>query len=230
MGGTRAYGEVDARPHGGTPHADWEWSVIGLAVTVLARGLMSVDRWRARQEELHPLAYVQMPYFERWLYSVERNLVLEGVLEEEEIEARVMRLADHPDEPLPSFSDPEFDAAIKGLIENGGPVVKVAPNAPRFAVGDPVRLLEIAITKPGEQHTRLPRYAQGKTGVIARLNPPQALPDAMVARLEERSEHTYAVRLWAAELWADAEPRSSVFVDCWESYLEPAHGGEKGTR
>jgi nitrile hydratase len=44
----------------------------------------------------------------------------------------------------------------------------------------------------------------------------------MVARQEEIPEHTYAVRLAAADLWPDAEPNSTVCVDVWESYLEPA--------
>jgi nitrile hydratase len=220
VGGLRGFGSIQIEPNE-PPHAAWEGSVLGMTIAAMARGLVSIDRWRARQEELHPLAYLEMPYFERWLYAVERNLVLEGVLAEGEIEARLQELAKDPSQPLPEHQDPQFDRTIETLIAAGEPIFQEAPEPPLYAVGDEVTLRVIPIERPGDQHTRLPGYAQGQAGVVARAHPAQGLPDAMVDRNELRPEHTYTIRLDATRIWADAEPDSSVHVDVWESYLEP---------
>ena len=73
-------------------------------------------------------------------------------------------------------------------------------------------------------HTRLPRYARGKRGVIQRLawrRRPSPTPTRTVwASSRNRSTR---VRFEARELWGDsAEPRETVTLDLWESYLEPA--------
>ena len=222
IGGRRGYGPLNIVPDEPPFEAAWQGGVVGLTITTMARGLYGVDAWRARQEELHPLAYNELPYFERWLYAVERCLTSAGVLAQEEIEQRLQQLAEDPQAPLPQREDPELVAAIATLIAEGAPLVQQAPAPPRFAVGDRVRLRRIEIDRPGEQHTRLPSYAQGSRGRVARVNPAQNLPDLMVERGLARPEHTYAVRLSAVDLWPDAEPNASVCVDAWESYLEPS--------
>lgn len=221
VGGRKGYGPLRILADEPPFTAAWHGDVVGLTITTMARGLYGVDVWRAHQEELHPLAYDELPYFERWLYSVERCLVGAGVLDEQEIAARQEQLARNPSTPLPAREDPEFVAAIAALIHDGAPIVHAAPQPPRFAPGEMVRLRSIPIERPGEQHTRLPSYAQGRRGEIVRVNPAQNLPDAMVRGGEQRPEHTYVVRMRATELWDDAEPNASVCVDAWESYVEP---------
>ena len=49
-----------------------------------------------------------------------------------------------------------------------------------------------------------------------------ALPDAVVQGKGACPEPLYSVRFEATELWGDsAEPRQTVNIDLWESYLEP---------
>lgn len=222
VGGRRGYGPVRIDPGEPVYHGSWEGRVIGATLGCIGRGLFSVDRWRARQEELHPLAYFEMPYFERWLYTLERNLVLHDVLSEEEVEERLQEMGANPEAPLPAAEDPEFAAMMEGLIVHGAPIAQEVPEPPRYAIGDRVRTRTIPLERPGEQHTRLPAYAQGKVGVVERIHIGQALPDLMVEKLEARPEHTYAVRFAATELWPDGDPTASVCVDAWESYLQPA--------
>ncbi len=59
-----------------------------------------------------------------------------------------------------------------------------------------MRTRRIAIERRGEQHTRLPGYAQERAGVVEIVHPPMILPDANVSG-EERVEHLYAVRFAA---------------------------------
>jgi nitrile hydratase len=59
-------------------------------------------------------------------------------------------------------------------------------------------------------------------GVIHARHGGHLLPDAS-ARGEKRAEHLYTVGFAATELWPEAEAAEDrVFVDLWESYLEPA--------
>ena len=72
-------------------------------------------------------------------------------------------------------------------------------------------------------HTRLPRYARGKRGVIAHLHGAHTFPDTNAHGLGEQPQPLYNVRFEARELWGDsAEPRETVSLDLWDSYLDPA--------
>ena len=89
----------------------------------------------------------------------------------------------------------------------------------RFALGQSVRTRVI----DGPGHTRLPRYAQARTGVIAAHRGDHLLPDDSAAGLLRNIRPLYSVRFTARELFGEgAAPADSVFLDLWEDYLEPA--------
>ena len=91
--------------------------------------------------------------------------------------------------------------------------------APRFAVGQQVRARNINPLG----HTRLPRYARAKTGVIDRDHGVFVFPDTNAHFLGEKPQHVYSVRFSARELWGDqAKPQDTVYLDMWDDYLEPA--------
>ena len=93
---------------------------------------------------------------------------------------------------------------------------------PRFAVGTAVRTHNL---QP-RGHTRLPGYARGKRGAIARVHPGFVFPDTNAEQRGENPQWVYAVRFDARELFGSgAEPNASVCVDLFESYLEPADDG-----
>ena len=72
-------------------------------------------------------------------------------------------------------------------------------------------------------HTRLPRYARGKRGVIHLIHGPQTFPDTNAHGLGEQPQVLYNVRFEGRELWGESsEPRQAVYLDLWESYFEPA--------
>jgi len=72
-------------------------------------------------------------------------------------------------------------------------------------------------------HTRLPRYARGKTGQIVRDHGVYVFPDTNAQFRGEKRQHVYSVRFAARELWGqDASPRDSVHLDMWDDYLEHA--------
>ena len=72
-------------------------------------------------------------------------------------------------------------------------------------------------------HTRLPRYARGRRGIIAAAQGAWVFPDANAHGLGEAPQHLYSVRFEGAELWGPlAEARVAVYLDLWEGYLDPA--------
>jgi nitrile hydratase len=73
---------------------------------------------------------------------------------------------------------------------------------------------------PGQSHTRIPGYAQGRTGVVEKVYPPMILEDALVAAEEIRLEYVYRVRLESSDVWPQDTGQHRMLVDLWESYLE----------
>ena len=72
-------------------------------------------------------------------------------------------------------------------------------------------------------HTRLPRYVRGKTGTVARDHGVFAFPDTSVSGVHSDPQHVYSVRFEGEELWGkDANPKSCLYIDMFDTYLEPA--------
>ena len=89
--------------------------------------------------------------------------------------------------------------------------------APQFHVGQTVRARNIHPTT----HTRLPRYARGKSGIVDRDHGVFVFPDSNAQGLGEKPQHVYSVRFTARELWGDqAKPNDTVVVNMWDDYLE----------
>ena len=90
---------------------------------------------------------------------------------------------------------------------------------PKFKVGQRVRARNIHPVG----HTRLPRYARGKTGKIERDHGVYNLPDTSADGRGPHRQHVYSVRFAARELWGDqASPRDCVHLDLWDDHLEHA--------
>ena len=91
--------------------------------------------------------------------------------------------------------------------------------AARFKPGDRVRARNIHPLG----HTRLPRYARGRVGVIEGDHGVFVFADASGAGLGKIPQHVYSVRFTAQELWGpDASPRDSIHIDLWDDHLDPA--------
>jgi nitrile hydratase subunit beta len=211
MGGMHGFGPIVREANEPLFHAPWEARVFGIAE--LSDDFFNIDAFRHGIERMEPAHYLRAPYYERWLSTVELNLIEGGFLTGEELDARTELLREGPEATLPR------SAAIATVPE----LPNESPNSPlpvsHFAVGDAV--VTRNVHPPG--HTRLPRYARGKRGVIQRLYGAQTFPDSNAHGLGENPQPLYSVCFDARELWGDsAEPRQTVSLDLWESYLEPS--------
>ncbi len=72
-----------------------------------------------------------------------------------------------------------------------------------------------------EGHTRVPRYARGKHGVIRHDWGVFVFPDTHAHGQGANPQHCYSVEFDARELWGpDHSVRERIYIDLWEDYLE----------
>ena len=212
MGGMQGFGPIDRDE--AAFHADWEKRVRAVQTLVRARGVYNIDESRWGIERMRPAEYLQASYFERWLASLETNLVDKGVLAPGELDQRMATVLDNPDAPLPAPAASD-SPAVPARGEPGHMPMASGP-APRFAPGD--RVVTRNVHPHG--HTRLPRYARGKPGVIRLYHGNHPLADAAASGQGLVPEPLYSVEFDAAELWGEsADGPGFVHLDLWESYL-----------
>src|SRR6516225_8082205 len=211
MGGMHGFGPVESEPDEPVFHADWEKRVYALQRAMGATGLWTIDGWRASLENLPPLAYLAASYYKRWFLGLERRVVAHGLVGEDEIAAgRALRPGIRLNRKLTAedakaVSYPHYD--------------RPSPSPARFKPGDAVRTKNIHPTT----HTRLPRYARDKVGVVEALRGCHVFPDTVAIGKGEDPQWLYTVLFDGRELWSEsAEPSLKVSIEAFEPYLEPA--------
>jgi nitrile hydratase subunit beta len=140
-------------------------------------------------------------------------LIRAGLVTREEI------AAGKPDPATAKLTPPLTAEIVPEIVARRGNYTRGVPAIARFKPGDRVNTRNINPVG----HTRLPRYARGKSGEIVRDHGVFVFPDSNAHFQGENPQHLYSVRFASRELWGeDASPRDSVYVDLWESYLERA--------
>jgi nitrile hydratase len=153
-----------------------------------------------------------MSYYEKWLTAIERRSVQYGFVTAEE-------LASGKAAPGSAKVTPALTVAMASNYSRSIPSAKDPSIAPLFQVGQRVRARNINPVG----HTRLPRYARGKSGLILQDRGVYAFPDTSAAGLGAKRQHLYSIRFTASELWGEAaSPRDLVHLDLWDDYLERA--------
>jgi nitrile hydratase len=214
LGGMMGFGPVEPEKDEPFFHAAWEKRALGVTLACGALGEWSLDASRHARETLHPADYLASSYYEIWLKGLEKLLAARGLVMPDEIEAG------HSLRSAPPTRRPRLMAQdVAAALARGGPTDR-APQAPaRFRIGDRVRTI---VTHP-TTHTRLPRYARGKTGTVEMIHGAHVLPDSNAHGLGENPQWLYTVSFSGRELWGkDADPQLVVSIDAFEPYLEPA--------
>lgn len=200
VGGLDGFGPVEPERDEPVFHEDWERRVFRANAAVVMAGLANGGTFRHSIERMEPAHYLASPYYEHWLTGLATLLVEGGVVDAAELDRRA-----------------------GGRFPRSRPNRGVAPEAgldraePRYPVGAHVRVRE---WHPSG-HTRAPRYAQGKLGVVVRHDGAFSVPDVEAHSDATRTEPTYSVRFTARELWGEGGGTGDVVhVDLWESYLD----------
>jgi nitrile hydratase len=212
MGGTEGFGPVKPEPNEPPFHSAWEGRALALNRAMSYAKVWNIDRSRAAIEEMPPHDYLTMTYYEKWALRLEKLLLEYGLVSADEIAAgRSLR----PGKALPRT----LAAADVAKALSRGSYSRPSNTAPQFRTGDRVRAKNIH----PPTHTRLPRYARGRGGVIECVRGHHVFPDSVATGQGENPQWLYTVLFDGRELWGErADPTLKVSIEAWEPYLEPA--------
>jgi len=213
MGGMEGLGAIEYEADEPLFHAAWEARMMAVTLAMGAWNKWSLDASRHARERIPGPAYLGTGYYEKWLLGLGYLMVETGLLTPEELESG------RPDPQAPRATPPLTAEQVWPMLAEGGPVIREVSETPAFKPGDAVRTRNVH----PHGHTRMPRYARGRRGVIHLHHGAHVFPDSNAHFQGEQPRHLYSVRFEAAELWGEsATGRDAVYIDLWEPYLERA--------
>jgi nitrile hydratase len=211
MGGMHGMGPIEHEKNEPVFHASWEARVFALNRALGAWRKWNLDASRHSRELIPPAEYLRMSYYEKWLEGLVELAVQHGLVTRAELQTGLPA--------SPKTTPPLTVDGMLRLVSAGAPATRNVAIEPRFNLGQRVRARNIHPTG----HTRLPRYARGKQGVILRDHGVFVFPDSNAHFKGEKPQHLYSVRFAARDLWGtQAAPHDSVCIDMWDDYLDRA--------
>jgi len=213
LGGQMGFGPVAPEQDEPVFHSGWEKRALGLTIAAGAMGHWNIDESRHARESLHPADYYASSYYEIWIKGLEVLLQRHGFVARDELaKGAALSVGAAPKRVLKGSDVP-------AALAKGGPCSRPVTTPGRFGVGARVRTRNFNPTG----HTRLPRYARGKAGIVDAVREGFVFPDSNAHGKGENPQWVYTVVFEAAEIWGEgADPTLTVSIDAWESYLEPA--------
>jgi len=212
LGGMHGFGQVEIEKNEPVFHFPWEKRVFALTLASGFHGKWNLDMSRYAREQMPPAEYLATTYYEHWLFGLQKLLVEQqlvtaielqtGHAEAKTSELRALQVSD-----------------VESLLRKRRAARLDEDVPPRFRAGE--RVVARNINPTG--HTRLPRYARGRRGVIERDHGVFIFADTHAMSRDKKPQHCYSVRFTARELWGtDASARDSVFVELWDDHLDRA--------
>lgn len=210
----------------------WEKRIFGVHVAMMALSTQTpvpetlstfhtVWVWadlRKGAEALHPFDYFKYRYYEKWFGGISSYLIANGYFTTEEFDALTDEYYRDPDKPLPAGGDATIDALVERYLVEGDSPRRNVPVDHRFAVGDEVVVRNV----PSVEHTRLPGYLRGCTGIVETVYDGSYTydcdtgPDGIGAAMP-----VYCVRFDPADIWpGNAEPNFMIHADLYDHYIE----------
>jgi len=213
LGGQMGFGPIAPEKDEPYFHAEWEKRALGVTLCAGAMGHWNIDESRHARESLHPADYYSSSYYEIWIKALETLLKRHGfVTPDELLVGRALGGDMRPKRVLQADDVP-------AMLARGGPCDRPVGAPARFKASDRVRTKNFH----PEGHTRLPRYARDKVGVIDAVREGFVFPDTNAHGRGEHPQWVYTVIFDSYEIWGEgADPTLTVSIDAWESYLEPA--------
>ena len=211
MGGMHGFGAIAPEADEPVFHEAWEARMFGIAEATTFPPGFAVDRFRFLRETMPPAAYLTWSYYEHWWFVTALALLQAGTITLDELRAG------HAAAGRTKRDDAMRPADVKVVIGKGGQSTRAVDALARFSVGQAVATRNL---NPAG-HTRLPRYARGKRGLVHHWHGAHVFADSSARGGGECPQHLYTVTFSARELWGtDAAADDKVYLDLWESYLD----------
>ncbi len=212
MGGMHGFGKVEPEPNEPVFHAAWEGRTYAINRALGYTGIWTIDEIRAGIERLPPEVYLGSSYYRKW------ELRLENLLVEKDLAGADELAAGHALRPGKTLRRTLKVEDVPNTLTRGS-FSRPASGPARFKAGDRVRTKNI---HPAT-HTRLPRYARGKTGVVEAIRGCHVFPDTVAIGKGENPQWLYTVLFDGRELWGEAsDPSLKISIEAFEPYLEMA--------
>jgi nitrile hydratase subunit beta len=221
LGGRHGFGPGKPELNEPSWHHQWEARMHVMALSCQVRGFFVLDEQRHSLEHLPPAKYLHSSYYERWYDGVSGLLVSKGIIDQETLDARTAAALTGDVQVAGDGGDgDDLCDVLVNILHDGASAMRDADTEPRFAVRE--RLVTKSLNPP--THHRLPSYVKGKAGGIAAIRGAFTLNDSLAHGGGESPTYVYTVGFGAGDLWDDAaeSPRDMVYVDLFETYLEPA--------
>jgi len=210
LGGMMGFGPVVQEENEPLFHAPWEARVLGMVVALGACGKWNLDMSRYARETMPTAEYLRADYYSIWLDAAVRLLKERGMISDGELETAKALIP--PVEVARKLEAKD----VAAVLNAGGPANRPEEGTPVFAVGDMVQ----TINDHPVTHTRMARYARGKSGKIVKVHGFHVFPDSSAHGEGENPQWLYKVTFSAQELWGrQSNPHDTVSLDLWEPYL-----------
>lgn len=211
LGGQMGFGPIAPERDEPYFHAEWEKRALGITLSCGAFGAWTIDESRHARESIPPAEYLAASYYEIWIRGADTLLERHGFASREEL-ASGQHIAQGARPKRVLKAD-----MVESVLAKGGPCDRPVQTAARFAVGDQVRTKNFHPLG----HTRLPRYARAKRGVVEAVQGGFVFPDDNAHGNGENPQWVYTVVFTSDEIWGEgADPSLTISIDAWESYLE----------
>ncbi len=213
LGGQMGFGAIAPEIDEPLFHAQWEKRALGLTLAAGNMGHWNIDESRHARESLRPADYYSSSYYEIWIKALEVLLERHGFVSCDEFTAgRALVSGATPKRVLSAEN-------VASVLAKGGPCDRSIAAKPHFKVGDRIKTCNFH----PETHTRLPRYARGKIGIVEAVRDGFVFPDTNAHGKGENPQYVYTVVFQATEIWGNtADAQLTISIDAWESYLESA--------
>ena len=163
--------------------------------------------------EIPPADYLRMSYYEKWLTALTELSVKVGLISAAELESG------RPEPGSPKQTPALSAEQVAGVFTRNTSMSRPEPArraaiqaiacGPATSIRRPYAAAALC-TRQGRHHRARPWRAR-----VSRFQRAEFLG--------EDPQHLYSVRFTARELWGEAaSSRDAVYLDIWDSYLEPA--------
>ena len=213
VGGMDGFGPIPIETNEPVFHHPWEGRAFAMLMMVMfGWRKWNLDQTRHAMERLPPREYLALSYYERWAAALIERGIAVGLFTADEVNAG------HAVPGSAKLTPPIKPEAVSKMFKMPRSYLRPVDTKPMYNVGDRVQ----TVTDSPQGHTRLPRYARGRDGVIVLYHGANVFANSN-AYGQENPQHLYAVRFSARELWGrQGDPRDSVTIDLYEPYIRHA--------
>ena len=156
LGGMQDMGPVQVEKNEPVFHEPWQARAFACTRAMGGWRKWNLDAMRCQREQIAPVDYFRMSYYERWIVALVELMLKNGMVTPAELESG------KSDPGSAKLTPPLTAEKAQILVTKGVPESRDVAVTARFHTGERVRARNINPVG----HTRLVRYARGKTGTI----------------------------------------------------------------